>query len=196
MRKAGNRVRVTAQLVESESGNHVWAERYDRDLEDIFAVQDELTRTVVSTIAGRIEAVGHGRANRMSADSLQAYDLVLRARRHNYAFTRSDNTEAKKLLDRAIALEPTNARSLAALANWHLLDWVSHWVKEGSASLDETLRLAKLAVSLDDTDCYMRWTLAVLTCLDDDTRTPDFISIGRSSSIRMTWKCAPCTGCS
>ncbi len=122
VRKAGNRVRVTAQLVESESGNHVWAERYDRDLEDIFAVQDDLTRTVVSTIAGRIEAVGHRRASRMSADSLQAHDLVLRARRHTYAFTRPDNAEAQKLLARAIALDPSNARAHAALSMSHMLD--------------------------------------------------------------------------
>jgi len=110
VRKAGNRIRVVAQLVESESGNHVWAERYYRDLEDIFAVQDDLTRTVVSTIAGRIEAVGHGRASRMSADSLQAHNLVLRARHHTYAFTRPDNAEAQKLLAGAPIASPVNRR--------------------------------------------------------------------------------------
>jgi adenylate cyclase len=159
VRKAGSRVRVSAQLVECESGNHVWAERYDRDLEDIFAVQDELTRTVVSTIAGRIEAVGHGRASRMSADSLQAYDLVLRARRHTYAFTRPDNAEAQKLLARAIVLDPANARAHAAFSMSHMLDWFSHWEKEGDDSLTESHRLAKMAVSLDDTDCYAQWSL-------------------------------------
>ncbi len=159
VRKAGDRVRVTAQLVESESGNHVWAERYDRDLEDIFAVQDDLTRTVVSTIAGRIESVGHRRASRMSADSLQAHDLVLRARRHTYAFTMPDNAEAQKLLTRAIALDPANARAHAALSMSHMLDWISHWLKEGDTSLAEAHRLAKKAVALDDTDCYAQWSL-------------------------------------
>lgn len=160
VRKVGKRVRVTAQLVESESGNHIWAERYDHDLEDIFAVQDELTRTVVSTIAGRIEIVGHGRARGMSADSLQAYDLVLRARRHTYAFKKLDNAEAKKLLERAIALDPANARTHAALANCHHLDWFSHWAAAGDASLAEAYRLAKMAVELDDTDSYTQWTLS------------------------------------
>jgi len=84
--------------------------RYYRDLEDIFAVQDDLTRTVVSTIAGRIEAVGHGRASRMSADSLQAHNLVLRARHHTYAFTRPDNAEAQKLLAGAPIASPVNRR--------------------------------------------------------------------------------------
>ena len=95
----------------------------------------------------------------MSADSLQAYDLVLRARRHSFAFTRPDNAEAKKLLERAIALDPANARAHATLASCHMLDWVSHWVMGGDASLSEAQRLAKLAVSLDDTDCYAQWTL-------------------------------------
>jgi len=159
VRKAGNRIRVVAQLVECESGNHVWAERYDRDLEDIFAVQDDLTRTVVSTIAGRIEAVGHRRARRMSADSLLAHDLVLRARSHTYAFTRPDNIEAQKLLARAIVLDPANARAHAAFSMSHMLDWFSHWEKEGDESLTESHRLAKMAVSLDDTDCYAQWSL-------------------------------------
>jgi len=159
VRKAGNRVRVTAQLVETESGNHVWAERYDRDLEDIFAVQDDLTRTVVSTVAGRIDAVGHGRASRVSADSLQAHDLVLRARHHTYAFTRPDNAEAQKLLAQAIELDPANARAHAALSMSNMLDWISHWVKEGDESLTEAHRLAKRAVLLDETDCYAQWSL-------------------------------------
>jgi adenylate cyclase len=159
VRKAGGRVRVTAQLVESESGNHVWAERYDRDLEDIFAVQDELTRSVVSTVAGRIEVVGHGRASRMSADSLQAYDLVLRARRLNYAFTKPDNKEAERLLHRAIELDSNNARAHAALANCHHLDWLMHWAASGDTSLTEAHRNAKMAVDLDATDSYTQWTL-------------------------------------
>jgi adenylate cyclase len=164
VRKAKNRIRVAAQLVDSESGNHLWADRYDRDLEDIFAVQDDLTRTIVSTVAGRIEVVGHRRASRTSADSLEAYDLVLRARRHCYAFTKPDNAEAKKLLERAIALDPLNARTHAALANCHHLDWISHWAAVGDESLNEAHRLAKRAVELDGTDSYAQWTLGC-TCM-------------------------------
>ena len=159
VRKAGNRVRVTTQLVEAASGNHLWAERYDRDLEDIFAIQDDLTRTIVSTVAGRIEVVGHRRASRTNADGLEAYDLVLRARRHCYAFTKPDNAKAKKLLERAIALDPSNARAHAALANCHHLDWISHWAAVGDESLNEAHRLAKRAVELDGTDSYAQWTL-------------------------------------
>ena len=161
VRKAGNRVRVTAQLVESESGNHVWAERYDRDLEDIFAVQDDLTRTVVSTIAGHIEVVGHRHASRMSADKLRAYDLVLRARRQTYDFTQPGNLEAQGLLARAIALDPANARARAALCSAHVLDWMSHWAKDSDAARNEAHQLAKKAVALDETDCYAQWNLGL-----------------------------------
>jgi adenylate cyclase len=152
-------VRVTAQLVEAASGNHLWAERYDRDLEDIFAVQDEVTRTVVSTVVGRIDAVGHQRASRMSPDSLKAYDLVLRAKPLIYRFTRSDNAEARELLERAIALDPDNAQTHASLSTSHQLDWVSHWVKDGDAALAEALRRAKEAVALDDSDSHSHWAL-------------------------------------
>jgi tetratricopeptide (TPR) repeat protein len=100
----------------------------------------------------------------MSADSLQAYDLVLRARRLNYAFTKPDNKEAKRLLDRAIALDPANARAHAALANCHHLDWLMHWAASGDTSLTEAHRHAKMAVDLDATDSYTQWTLGC-SCL-------------------------------
>ena len=122
MRKAGNRVRVTAQLIDVANGDHLWAERYDRDLEDIFAVQDEVTRTVVSTVAGRIDAVGHQRATRMSPDGLKAYDLFLRAKALVVRFTSKDNAEARDLLDRAIALDPANAQAHAQLCAAHYID--------------------------------------------------------------------------
>ncbi len=152
VRKAANRVRITAQLVEAESGNHLWAEHYDRELEDIFAVQDEVTRTVVSTVAGRIDAVGHHRANRMSPDSLKAYDLCLRAISLIFRFTKADNAKARELLAQAIALDPVNVHAHCELSTVYLMDWVGHWVVDGDAALSEALRWGKQAVALDDTD--------------------------------------------
>ena len=116
-----------------------------------------MTRTIVSTIAGRVDAVGLRRASRMSPESLQAHDLILRARRHNYSFTISDNAEAKRLLARAIELDPANARAHATLANCYSLEWASNWVTEGDTA--RSLRLAKAAVALDDTDCFTHWSL-------------------------------------
>ena len=159
VRKAGNRVRVTAQLIDVANGDHLWAERYDRDLEDIFAVQDEVTRTVVSTVAGRIDAVGHQRATRMSPDGLKAYDLFLRAKALVVRFTSKDNAEARDLLDRAIALDPANAQAHAQLCAAHYIDWLGHWVEDGEAALTESIRRGKEAVALDDADGRSHWNL-------------------------------------
>ncbi|MCH7636876.1 MAG: adenylate/guanylate cyclase domain-containing protein, partial [Proteobacteria bacterium] len=82
VRKAGNRVRVTAQLVEAASGNHIWAERYDRELVDIFEVQDEVAHTVAATVSGRLDDAGAERARRRPTEDLAAYDLFLRAYQH------------------------------------------------------------------------------------------------------------------
>jgi adenylate cyclase len=159
VRKAANRVRITAQLVEAESGNHLWAEHYDRELEDIFAVQDEVTRTVVSTVAGRIDAVGHQRANRMSPDSLKAYDLCLRAISLIFRFTKADNAKARELLAQAIALDPVNVHAHCELSTVYLMDWVGHWVVDGDAALSEALRWGKQAVALDDADSWSHCVL-------------------------------------
>jgi adenylate cyclase len=77
VRKAGDRIRVTVQLIDAETDRHIWAERYDRDLEDIFAIQDEMTRAIVATLPGRVEAATHDRAKRKTTDNMAAYDCVL-----------------------------------------------------------------------------------------------------------------------
>ena len=120
VRKAGNRVRVTAQLVEARSGNHLWAERYDRELEDIFAVQDELVRTIVSTVGGRIDVAGKARAVRLNDTSLRAYDLYLRAGAAQDRNTREDYQLARKYLEQAIVLDPGLAQAYHNLSLVHL----------------------------------------------------------------------------
>ena len=159
VRKTGNRVRITAQLVDAATGNHIWAERYDRDLEDIFAVQDEVTRIVVSTVAGRIDSVGYQRATRMSPDSLKAYDLFLRAKSIFLRFTRADNAEARDLLKRVIALDPANAQAHAVLCATYFMDWVGNWVEDGDYARNEAIRWGKEAVAVDDADCRSHWNL-------------------------------------
>ncbi len=80
VRKAGGRIRVTVQLIDAETDRHVWAERYDRELEDIFAIQDEMTRAIVATLPGRVEAATHDRAKRKPTDNMAAYECVLTAK--------------------------------------------------------------------------------------------------------------------
>jgi adenylate cyclase len=106
VRKAGNRVRVTVQLIDASSDRHIWAERYDRELEDIFAIQDEVTSAIVATLPGRIEAATHDRAERKPTANMAAYEYVLTGKILHHRSTRDDNLEAQRMLDRAIALDP------------------------------------------------------------------------------------------
>ncbi len=113
VRKAGNRVRITAQLVEAASGNHIWAERYDRDFTDMFDLQDDVTRSIVAAIPGRLESADLNRIKRKRPEDMAVYDYVLRGKMHHHRGTREDNAEALRLLDKAIELDPEFAESYA-----------------------------------------------------------------------------------
>jgi adenylate cyclase len=109
VRKAANRVRITGQLLEAESGRHLWAERYDRDLTDVFALQDEITLSVVGAIEPSLQAAEIERVKRKRPENLDAYDLLLRALPHVYAAMPDEATTALPLLERAVALDPSYA---------------------------------------------------------------------------------------
>jgi TolB-like protein/Tfp pilus assembly protein PilF len=116
VRKAGSRVRITCQLIEGETGAHLWAERYDRSLDDIFALQDEITLSVVGAIEPSLRLAEVERAKRKRPDSLDAYDLVLRALPDVYSRMPEQSKKALSLLERALALEPTYALAHACAA--------------------------------------------------------------------------------
>ena len=124
VRKAGVRVRISAQLVEAATGHHLWAERYDRDLKDVFAVQDEVTRQIVAALAGRLEDSERRRARDAGerTENLEAYDLVLRGRERFFRETQEDNVAARRLYERAVALDPHYARAYAGLAWTYLVE--------------------------------------------------------------------------
>jgi adenylate cyclase len=113
VRKVGNRFRITAQLVEAASGNHIWAERYDHDLTDMFDLQDEVTRSIVAAIPGRLASADLDRIKRKRPEDMAVYDYVLRGKMHHHRSTQDDNTEALRLLDMAIELDPEFAESYA-----------------------------------------------------------------------------------
>jgi adenylate cyclase len=152
VRKAGNRVRITAQVVEAASGNHIWAERYDRELEDVFAVQDEVVRTIVSTVGERVDSAGQKRAERLSASDLRAYDHIHRATASIYRFTKEGNARAREHLERAVELDPRSSQAHHQLSVVHFMDWMAHWVDDREKSLAIAYDSAKKAVALDDTD--------------------------------------------
>jgi len=152
LRKSGNRIRVTAQLVEAETGRHVWAERYDRDLADIFALQDEITEAVTIAIAPAIAEAEQQRAMRKPPDSLDAWAAYQRGLWYLGNATAADNELAEKFFQQAIDLDPTFAGGYRGLA-WAQLFSASQYqrrsLKEVQASAGV---LARRAVQLDSAD--------------------------------------------
>ncbi len=160
VRKAGNRVRVTAQLVEAATGNHLWAERYDRNLDDIFAVQDEVTASIVATLVGQIEDIGRQRATQMSTENLAAYDCVLRGEQHLAEGSMAEVLDARKMFERAIELDPRYARSWAGLALSYMDEYLSGWTTAPEAAVERSLELAQKAVAVDERDSRAHLALA------------------------------------
>ncbi|APO71111.1 adenylate cyclase 5 (plasmid) [Rhizobium gallicum] len=146
VRKAGNRVRVTAQLIDASSGGHVWASRYDRDLTDIFAVQDELTQEIVAALKLNLTRGVQDRLTRARAVNVQAYEFFLRGREQASAHTRTGNVAARSLASDAIAIDPGYVAAQALISFTHVLDYVNAWSTDPEDSLRFGLELAQQAV--------------------------------------------------
>jgi TolB-like protein len=187
VRKAGNRVRITAQLVEAVSGNHIWADRYDRELEDIFAVQDEVTGTIVSTLVGRLEAAGRERAMRKSADDLETYDLVLRADQSLNQGAMADVIQARGLYEQVIERDPGSARAHVGLALTYLAELYSDWTTEPERAGDCALAFAKKAVSLDDLDSLTHQVLADAHMYAHSNFEQAEIEIEKAQKLNPNW---------
>ena len=122
VRKIGPRIRITAQLIDAKSGHHVWAEKFDRDRNEIFDVQDQVVRTIVTTLTGRLSAATAEVAARKPPSSLAAYEYVLRADSLPFIDAEAQK-EARRLHEAAIALDPTYARAYALLAVNYNVEW-------------------------------------------------------------------------
>ncbi|HTF80017.1 MAG TPA: adenylate/guanylate cyclase domain-containing protein [Bradyrhizobium sp.] len=148
VRRLGNRIRITAQLIDASSGHHVWADRFDRPLEELFDVQDQVVRTIVGPLVGRLQADRTDRAKRKPPTSLVAYECVLRGDSLP-VFDAANEAEARRLFKRAIELDPEYAKSYALLAFAICREWYLD-MSGSDAALDQALALAKRAVELDD----------------------------------------------
>jgi TolB-like protein len=160
VRKSGNRIRVTAQLVEAATGNHVWAERYDRDLADIFAVQDEITERVVAAIEPELYAAEQVRSQSKRPDSLDAWECVIRALSCIGQGTRDENAEAEALCRRAIVSAPGYARAHSLLA-WALLRRTM-WSGDLRTVVPEISAETQTAFALDDRDPWAHFAQGML----------------------------------
>ena len=150
VRRLGERVRITAQLNDVATGGHIWAERYDRDLADVFAVQDEITEAIVAAIEPQIYAAENFRARRKPPESLDAWDLVMRALSHYWRVTRQDNVAAQELLERAIAIDPNYGQALGLLATSHIFGVHMGWSDKTMAPVAERAALAAIRADGED----------------------------------------------
>lgn len=160
VRKAGNRVRVTVQLIDAESGRHLWAERYDRQLEDIFAIQDELTSAIVAVLPGRVEAAARERARPQRTGNMAAYECVLTGKILHHRNTAADNAEALRMLDRAIDLDPKYAHAHAWKACTLGQAWVRGYLTDRQAVWNQVMGELQTALALDDCDSDVHRILA------------------------------------
>ena len=168
VRKAGDRIRVTVQLIDAATDLHIWAERYDRKLEDIFAIQDEMTCAIVATLPGRVEAATHDRAKRKQTGNMAAYECVLTAKVLHHRSIREDNAEAQRLLDRALALDPNYAHAHAWKGCVLGQMWTYGWCADRDATLQQVVAELEIALALDDNDSDVHRILAALSLTSND----------------------------
>ncbi len=162
VRKAADRVRVTVQLIDGETETHIWAERYDRKLEDIFAIQDEVTLSIAATLFGRIEAARHDHVQRKTTENMAAYEYVLTGKVLHHRSNRESNAEAILMLNRAIELDPNYAHAHAWKACVTGQAWLHGWCEEPAASQQAILDELQTALSLDDNDADVHRILAAV----------------------------------
>ena len=163
IRKAGQRVRLSGQLIEAATGRHIWADKIDGDLADIFDLQDRITASVVVAVEPRLRSAEIERAQRKPTEHLGAYDLYLRALPHLAAYTKEGFSDAETLLGHAIAIDPTYADALAALAECHVRKTVNGWSADREESVRAACDLAARAVASDPDNAAVLATAAWAT---------------------------------
>jgi TolB-like protein len=158
VRKSGERVRITAQLSDALTNRQIWSERYDRNLADVFAVQDEITEAIVAAIEPQLYAAENFQAQRKPPESLDAWDLVMRALSYYWRITRQDNVVAQALLEKATALDPQYGQALGVLAASHTFSMHMGWAETAEAA-PKAERAARAAILVDSEDPWARYAL-------------------------------------
>ena len=152
VRRAGDILRITAHIMHQSSGETVWAQKYDRKMEDLFGVQDEVSRAVVSTISGRVNYHRITATRCASSDELTAHDLVLRAQHHHYRMLKNANLLAAELLERALQLDIGNYRAHSLLGVVLHMNYQMRWTRDGQQALARAVQHGREAVRLEPTD--------------------------------------------
>jgi adenylate cyclase len=147
--KAEGQVRITAQLIDATTGYHLWSERYDRPLKDIFALQDEIVQKIVTTLKLQLTLQEQGYIVRKHTDNLEAYDAFLRGVEYFWRTTKEGNAQARQMYEKAIVLDPQYAEAYAVLSATYSMEWIFRWSADPQ-TLERALTLAQKAIALDD----------------------------------------------
>jgi TolB-like protein/lipopolysaccharide biosynthesis regulator YciM len=152
VRTAGNRVRISVQLVDADKDQTLWTEHYDRNLDDVFEVQDEISAIICNVTSVKISAEENSRLARLLPNSLEAYDNLLKGQQHVFRYTKEDMHQARALYEAAANLDPRYGRALAAIAQTLNFEWLFSWADESEDTLQNALSIAQEAVALDEGD--------------------------------------------
>lgn len=162
VQKSGERVRVNAQLIETDNGSHVWARRYDRQLKDLFDIQDEIIENIVRSLAFEISEAEHRRVLQKKNPDLAAYDLVMQAWHQNYKRTREGNRKARELFEKALEIDPNYAEAYVGLAESRLAAAVYNWTQFPVKALEEAYRHAEKAVEIEPSNALAHTTVGYI----------------------------------
>jgi len=164
VRRIASRVRITAQMIDGTTGGHLWAERYDRDLADVFAVQDEVTRTIVDALKVKLTAGEEARREHRGKIDPEAYDLIVRSRQTSLQLRPEAAIEARRMLERVIEIDPRLAISYARLSIISFAEFANQWNNATAENLTRALELARKAIETDDTEPQGHISLAITLC--------------------------------
>jgi adenylate cyclase len=171
VRKIGDRVRVTVQLIDTANDAHIWADKYDRKLDDIFAIQDEVTAAIAATLPGRVEAAQRDQLARAKPANMAAYECVLAAKVLHHRGTIEDNERAQTLIGRAVALDPDYAHAHAWRACILGQAWVHNWCEDRDAVWNDIMAALDRALALDDNDADVHRILAAVNVNNNELTT-------------------------
>ncbi|MER9874204.1 adenylate/guanylate cyclase domain-containing protein [Mesorhizobium sp. M0195] len=171
VRKIGERVRVTVQLIDTANDAHIWADKYDRKLVDIFAIQDEVTAAIAATLPGRVEAAQRDQLARAKPANMAAYECVLAAKVLHHRSTIADNERARTLIERAVALDPDYAHAHAWRACILGQAWVHNWCEDRDAVWNNIMAALDRALALDNNDADVHRILAAVNVNNNELTT-------------------------
>ncbi|TIX83064.1 MAG: adenylate/guanylate cyclase domain-containing protein, partial [Mesorhizobium sp.] len=171
VRKIGDRVRVTVQLIDTANDAHIWADKYDRKLDDIFAIQDEVTAAIAATLPGRVEAAQRDQLARAKPANMAAYECVLAAKVLHHRSTLADNERAQTLIGRAVALDPDYAHAHAWRACILGQAWVHNWCEDRDGVWNDIMAALDRALALDDNDADVHRILAAVNVNNNELTT-------------------------